>query len=57
LILLKEFLFNCDVVIGNTQYDHAVLRLSGLRSKSTFVFIITLRFCTSLGDKFILDQN
>jgi hypothetical protein len=58
LVLLKEFLFDSDVVVSNAEYNHAVLRLSALGRKATLVFItFHFRFTAHFGYELVLDQN
>ena len=56
LVLLKEFLFDCDVVVSDAQHDHAVFGLS-LLGESTLVFISFDFRLSYLRYELILDQN
>ena len=49
LVLLKEFLLDCDVVVGNAEHNHAVFGLS-LLGESTLVFIFIILLLAHLGD-------
>jgi len=56
LVLLKEFLFDCDVVVSDAEDDHAVFGLP-LLGESTLVFISFNFRLSNLRYELVLDQN